>query len=98
MDLSLLSVLFACVLLFLFADSIDTPTVMRLMKELVLQANIYLSKASEPNAKLLEKIAHYLAYLFQVFGVIHQEKAMAFNTSRGQEINQVALRICNVLH
>ena len=63
---------------------------MRLMKELVLQSNIYLSKAAQPNAKLLEKIAHYLTYLFQVFGVIQQEKAIGFSTSTGQETNQVA--------
>ena len=63
------------------------------MKELVLQANIYLSSAPKPNARLLEKIAQYLTYLFQVFGVISQEKATGFSASRGQETNQVALSV-----
>ena len=70
---------------------------MHLMKELVIQANIYLAKALPPNAKLLEKIAQYLAYLFQVFGVIPQEKPMGFSISRGKETNQVTLCVYTVL-
>lgn len=82
---------------FLYPDSVDTPSVMRLMRELVLHANVYLSEVSEPNAKLLGNIAQYLAYLLQVFGVIPQERALGFSSSRGQEMSQVVLQFLVLL-
>ena len=83
-------------------DSVDTPTAMHLMQELVKQTNVYLSAVPEPNAKLAGSIAEYLTFLFQVFGVIDKEKAIGFTSFEGpassnQVMNYIYLffAICN---
>ena len=48
-------------------DSVDTPTVMRQMRELVGLSNSYISaKDSNSDVILLGNIAKYLMYLFKV--------------------------------
>ena len=71
-------------------DSVDTPTAMHLMQDLVKQTNVYLSAVPEPNTKLVGSIAEYLTFLFQVFGVIDKEKAIGFTSFEGSaSSNQV---------
>jgi len=63
-------------------DSIDTPTALRHMQELVKQANIYISskkdKKESPNHQLLEGIAKYLTHMLKVFGAIDEDQAIGF--------------------
>ena len=53
-----------------FVDSIDTPTALRQMQELVKLANIYISSKKErkesPSHQLLEGIAKYLTKMLKV--------------------------------
>ena len=55
---------------YFFVDSIDTPTTLRQMQELVKLANIYISSKKErkesPNHQLLEGIAKYLTQMLKV--------------------------------
>ena len=55
---------------FMLADSIDTPKVMRLLKDLVTTCNIYMTEATSPNGRLLENVAVYCTKMLQIFGVI----------------------------
>ncbi|KAL9955644.1 hypothetical protein ACROYT_G036997 [Oculina patagonica] len=63
-------------------DSIDTPTALRQMQELVKQANIYISSKKEkkesPNHDLLEGVAKYLTQMLKIFGAIDEEQAIGF--------------------
>jgi cysteinyl-tRNA synthetase len=48
------------------ADSVDTPTAMRELLELVNRANVYVANRTKPYVPLLEKIARYIAEIFKV--------------------------------
>ena len=54
----------------LLSDSVDTPTALRHMQELVKQANIYISSKKDqkesPNHQLLQGIAKYLTQMLKV--------------------------------
>lgn len=56
--------------MFASSDSIDTPSALRLMQDLVKQANIYIStnkdKKESPNHQLIEEIAKYLTRMLKV--------------------------------
>ena len=56
--------------MFASSDSIDTPSALRLMQDLVKQANIYIStkkdKKESPNHQLIEGIAKYLTRMLKV--------------------------------
>ena len=56
--------------LFPLSDSIDTPSALRHMQDLVKQSNIYMStkkdKKESPNHQLLEGIANYLTRMLKV--------------------------------
>ena len=56
--------------MFASSDSIDTPSALRLMQDLVKQANIYIStkkdKKESPNHQLMEGIAKYLTRMLKV--------------------------------
>jgi len=58
------------VIFLFFVDSVDTPTALRQMQELVKLANIYISSKKErkesPNHQLLEGIAKYLTQMLKV--------------------------------
>lgn len=55
---------------YFLVDSIDTPTALRQMQELVKLANIYISSKKEkkesPSHQLLEGIAKYLTQMLKV--------------------------------
>lgn len=73
-------------------DSIDTPTVIKLVRELITISNTYMNATSEatPNAKLLGNIAGYITYLMKVFGVINSNEAIGFPMETGQSGNTVS--------
>lgn len=56
--------------MFVSSDSIDTPSALRHMQDLVKQANIYIStkkdKKESPNHQLIEGIAKYLTRILKV--------------------------------
>ncbi|XP_015769615.1 PREDICTED: cysteine--tRNA ligase, cytoplasmic-like [Acropora digitifera] len=63
-------------------DSIDTPSAIRHMQDLVKHANIYISskkdKKESPNHQALEMIAKYLTHMLKIFGTIDEEQAIGF--------------------
>lgn len=63
-------------------DSIDTPSALRHMQELVKLTNIYISgkkeKKESSNHQLLEGIAKYLTHMLKIFGAIDEEQAIGF--------------------
>ena len=69
-------------------DSIDTPTVVKHIRELLTISNTYMnpqSPGATPNAKLLENIAQYITYLLRVFGVINSsDQSVGFPVESGQ--------------
>lgn len=75
-------------------DSIDTPSAIRHMQDLVKHANIYISskkdKKESPNHQALEMIAKYLTHMLKIFGTIDEEQAIGFpvtgkNTAENHE-------------
>lgn len=63
-------------------DSIDTPSAIRHMQDLVKHANIYISskkdKKESPNHQALEMVAKYLTHMLKIFGTIDEEQAIGF--------------------
>eukprot|EP00128_Syssomonas_multiformis_P017345 Colp12_sorted_trinity150504_noHs@2965 len=59
-------------------DSVDTPTAMKLMRELVFDVNVYVREQSAPNASLLNNIAAYLTRMLKIFGVIETADDIGF--------------------
>lgn len=63
-------------------DSIDTPSAMRHLQDLVKQTNIYISskkdKRESPNHQALEGIAKYLTHMLRVFGANEEEQTIGF--------------------
>ena len=53
-------------------DSLDTPSVMRHLKELIYQCNIYLDQGHS-NTRLLGTITNYVTSLLRMFGVFGQQ-------------------------
>lgn len=75
-------------------DSIDTPSVVRLIREIVSLGNGYMNDITltMPNAKLLETIAEYITYLMKVFGVINTTQSIGFpQQTNEQAINTVSM-------
>ena len=64
------------------SDSVDTPTALRHMQELVKLANIYIGNKKDskesPNHQLLEGVAKYLTHMLKVFGAIDEEQSIGF--------------------
>ena len=52
-------------------------TVMKLLRQLVTDANIYISKTT-PNVRLLVSIATYITDVLKVFGVIPGDSSIGF--------------------
>lgn len=81
-------------------DSVDTPTVMRLIREIITFSNTYMNDPAltTPNAKLLESIAQYVTYLLKVFGVINTNEPIGFpQQTNGQTANTVSLNLSEAL-
>lgn len=73
-------------------DSIDTPQVMRLMRELVSSANVYYTdRGTIANTRLLHNIAHYLTFLLRVFGVVPSDGGLGFPIEQDGTTDQVSL-------
>ena len=52
-----------------FCDSVDTPTILEEIKELISKANVYLNLTDhKPSPAVLHKIAKYITRTFQVVG------------------------------
>ncbi|XP_019854225.1 PREDICTED: cysteine--tRNA ligase, cytoplasmic-like [Amphimedon queenslandica] len=67
-------------------DSIDTPTTLRLLKELLTLSNTYIdAKRDDANARLLADIAHYMTYLLKIFGVIPHDTGIGFSMKKEAE-------------
>lgn len=49
-----------------FCDSVDTPTIMEELKELISKANVYINGQKSPNPAVLQKIAKYITKILQV--------------------------------
>lgn len=61
------------------SDSVDTPSVMKHMRDLVGACNVYCSESSvPPNSRLLETIALYCTRMLQIFGVIPSESKIGY--------------------
>ena len=75
-----------------YLDSIDTPRVMRLIRELVSSANVYLTdRGTLANARLLQTIAHYLTFLLRVFGVVPSDGGLGFPVEQEGTTDQVSM-------
>lgn len=71
-------------------DSIDTPQVMLLMRELVGACNVYMAESGpSANARLLHSAALYLTQLLRVFGVIPREESLGFPLTQEGDSDQV---------
>lgn len=68
------------------ADSIDTPGVMKCLKDLVNLCNVYMDDAA-PNSRLLESIASYCTQMFRVFGVIQSDVGLGFPVEGVEQVN-----------
>ncbi|RKP25303.1 tRNA synthetases class I (C) catalytic domain-containing protein, partial [Syncephalis pseudoplumigaleata] len=64
-------------------DSIDTPTAMRELLDIVNRANIYLGAQSTPYVPLLENIAQYITKMFKVFGLVNDGVDIGFGRGVG---------------
>ena len=73
-------------------DSVDTPTVIRLMKELVVTCNVYIADQASPNAQLLGIVASYLTQLFKMFGVTGHDAGIGFTVEGDQAVSQVRMK------
>ena len=71
------------------ADSIDTVSAMKVMKELVGSCNVYLGEGVA-NARLLEMMALYLTDMMKVFGVVPESTRLGFPTTQ-QTTDEVGL-------
>ena len=60
------------------ADSIDTPSVMKHLRELVNRCNVYMTEAKPPNTHLLENVALYITKMLQVFGAIPSPSTVGY--------------------
>ena len=80
------------------ADSIDTVSVMKVMKELVGSCNVYLGEGVA-NARLLEMMALYLTDMMKVFGVVPASTRLGFPTQQ-QTTDEVCLLMltCNIVN
>ena len=73
-------------------DSIDTPQVVRLMRELLSSANVYYTdRGTIANTRLLHNIAHYLTFLLRVFGVVPSDGGLGFPIEQDGTTDQVSL-------
>lgn len=62
----------------LHADSIDTPNVMKHLRELVSRSNVYMTEADPPNTHLLENVALYVTKMLQVFGAVPSPRGIGY--------------------
>ena len=49
-----------------FCDSVDTPTIIDELKDLISKANIYINGRKTPSPAVLQKIAKYVTKILQV--------------------------------
>ena len=79
------------------ADSIDTVSAMKVMKELVGSCNVYLGEGVA-NARLLEMMALYLTDMMKVFGVVSESTRLGFPTHQ-RTTDEVGLLMltCNIM-
>jgi len=65
---------------------------MRLMRELVSSANVYLTdRGTLANARLLQTIAQYLTFLLRVFGVVPSDAGLGFPVEQEGTTDQVSM-------
>lgn len=56
----------------------DTPTVMRHLKELISRCNVYTTETTSPNTQLLENVGFYITKMLQIFGVIPAASGLGY--------------------
>ena len=73
------------------ADSIDTPTVMKHLRELIGVCNIYCAEQdTHPNCPLLETIATYCTRILQIFGIVPTDSKIGYpleSTATGEGVD-----------
>ena len=62
----------------MFADSIDTPSVMKHLRDLLGSCNVYVTECDPPNTRLLENVALYVTKMLQMFGVIPSSRIIGY--------------------
>jgi cysteinyl-tRNA synthetase len=74
-------------------DSVDTPTAIGHMKDLVHETNVYIGDQRHddklPNQTLIRNIAVYLTDMLQMFGVIEEEQSIGFSMGTGKGVANV---------
>ncbi|EGD82565.1 cysteinyl-tRNA synthetase [Salpingoeca rosetta] len=69
-------------------DSIDTPLVMQLSKQLITAVNVYIKEkeaaGSAPQAALLRQIGRYFTELLALFGVVETPEEIGFHAAGAQ--------------
>ena len=64
-------------------DSLDTPTALLLIKELLTLSNTYIdAKGDDANVRLLSDIARYITFLLRVFGVVSHDAGIGFSIKK----------------
>ena len=64
-------------------DSLDTPTTLLLIKELLTLSNTYIdAKGDDANVRLLSDIARYITFLLRVFGVVSHDAGIGFSIKK----------------
>ena len=64
-------------------DSLDTPRVMNLIRDLIYQSNLYIEQG-RCNTRLLAAIARYISRLMRIFGVIAEEIPIGYQLESAQ--------------
>jgi cysteinyl-tRNA synthetase len=75
-------------------DSINTPTAMSELMELINKSNIYLSNGrNNINVYVLENVAKYVTKMLRVFGVVGNSASeeIGFGVSEQQNVGNVSL-------
>jgi cysteinyl-tRNA synthetase len=75
-------------------DSINTPTVMSELMELINKTNIYLSNGrNNINVNVLELIAKYVTKMLRIFGVVENAtiEEIGFGVSTQHSVENVSL-------
>lgn len=78
---------FCLVMLYVFADNIDTRTALEALKDIVTASNLYLRDTKPPNALLLHEVAVYITEMLTIFGTIFEKPRIGFPLASEKSID-----------
>lgn len=79
-------------------DSIDTPSVMKHLKDLTSSCNIYLDESDAPNTHLLETVALYVTKMLRIFGTIPSDVSLGFPVeAKGLDVESTVLPFASLV-